>query len=268
MNQPAPYIHPDAQIHPSAVIAPFAFIEGDVVIGEGCWIGPHACIMNGARLGKNIRVFPGAVVSGIPQDLKFDGEVTTTEIGDGTTIRECVTISRGTKDKFKTVIGENCLIMAYVHVAHDCTIGNHVILGNSVQVAGHVTIEDWAIISGASAIHQFVQIGAHSMVAGGSLVRKDVPPYIKAAREPLAYAGINTIGLRRRGYSHEQIDSIHNCFRLLYQKGLPVSKALEQIEAEIPDSDEKTLLTTFLKRSNRGVIKGFETEMKDTEFGF
>jgi UDP-N-acetylglucosamine acyltransferase len=266
MNQPIPYIHPDAQVHPGAKIEPFAFIEGNVVIGDGCWIGPHACIMDGARLGKNIKVFPGAVVSGIPQDLKFDGEVTTTEIGDNTTIRECVTISRGTKDKFKTVIGENTLIMAYVHVAHDCVIGNHVILGNTVQVAGHVVIDDWAIVSGASAIHQFVSVGAHSMISGGSLVRKDVPPFIKAAREPLSYAGINSIGLRRRGYTNEQIDEIHNMFRILYQQGLPFSKAVEQIESEIPESEAKTEVIDFLKKSTRGIIKGFDIEIKDSDF--
>jgi UDP-N-acetylglucosamine acyltransferase len=199
MNQPLAYIHPQANIAPNVVIEPFAAIHKNVIIGEGSWIGSHVTIMEGARIGKNCKIFPGAVISAIPQDLKFAGEETTAVIGDNTVIRECVTISRGTKDKFTTIVGSNCLLMAYVHVAHDCVVGNHVILGNSTQLAGHIIVDDWAIISGTSAVHQFVKIGAHTIISGGSLVRKDVPPYTKAAREPLSYCGINSIGLRRRG---------------------------------------------------------------------
>ena len=206
---PQANVHPDAQIGNNVTIEPFATVQKDVIIGDDCWIGPNAMIWDGSRLGKNVKVFPGASVSSIPQDLKFAGEKTQTVIGDNSVIREAVTISRGTTDKFQTVIGKNCLLMAYVHVAHDCIVGNNCILVNTVQVAGHVTIDDWAIIGGASALHQFVKVGAHVMLSGGSLVRKDVPPFTKAAREPLTYAGINTVGLRRRGicFGKDQRDS-------------------------------------------------------------
>ena len=201
MNQPLAYVHPQAEIADSVVIEPFAFISKNVVIGEGSWIGPNVNIMPGTRIGKNCKVFPGAVIGAIPQDLKYRGENTAAVIGDGTTIRECVTVNRGTSYAQKTVIGSNCLLMAYSHVAHDCQIGNNVILANSVNLAGHVEIEDWAILEGMVAVQQFIRIGAHAFIAGGSLVRKDVPPFVKAAREPLAYAGVNSIGLRRRGFS-------------------------------------------------------------------
>jgi len=197
MNQPLSYIHPEAKIAQNVVIEPFTTIYKNVEIGEGTWIGPNVTIMEGARIGKNCKIFPSAVISSIPQDLKFEGEDTLTIIGDNTVIRECVTISRGTKDKFKTVVGNNCLLMAYVHIAHDCVVGNNCIIANAVQVAGHVHIDDYAIISGTSAIHQFCRIGSHVMISGGSLVRKDVPPFTKAGREPLSYCGINSIGLRR-----------------------------------------------------------------------
>jgi len=263
MISPQAYIHPDAKIHASATVEPFAFIEADVVIGENCWIGPHACIHNGSRLGKNVKVFPGAAVSGIPQDLKFDGEVTTTEIGDNTVIREYVTISRGTKDRFVTKIGSNCLIMAYVHIAHDCLIGDHCILVNSVQVGGHVIIDDWAIISGNSAIHQFVKIGAHVMITGGSLVRKDVPPFIKAAREPLSYAGINSVGLRRRGFTNEQINGLQDLYRIIYQRGLSYAKALEVAEVELSPSVERDEVINFIRNSQRGIMKGYDANTSD-----
>lgn len=263
MSHPLAYIHPEAQIHPSAVIEPFAYIEKDVVIGEGSWIGPHACIHNGARIGKNVRIFPGAAVSALPQDLKFDGEVTTAEIGDNTVIREYVTVSRGTKDKYTTRIGSNCLVMAYVHVAHDCIIGNHCILVNNVQVAGHVQIDDWAIIGGSSAIHQFVKVGTHVMIAGGSLVRKDVPPFVKAAREPLSFAGINSIGLRRRGFQNEQISDIQEIYRIIYQRGLSYNKALDVAELELKPSAERDEIINFIRKSERGIMKGFDSDMKD-----
>ncbi|MEY2894802.1 MAG: Acyl-[acyl-carrier-protein]--UDP-N-acetylglucosamine O-acyltransferase, partial [Bacteroidota bacterium] len=198
MSQPLSVIHPSAKIAANVSIDPFSVIHEDVEIGEGTWVGSNVTIFPGARIGKNVRIFPGAVISAVPQDLKFGGEITTAEIGDNTTIRECVTINRGTSDKQKTVIGKNCLIMAYVHVAHDCIVGDNCILANAVQMAGHVTVGDFAIIGGSSAIHQFASIGRHVMISGGSLVRKDVPPFTKAGREPLSYAGINSVGLRRR----------------------------------------------------------------------
>lgn len=254
---PLANVHPDAKIGNNVVIEPFATVQQDAVIGDGCWIGPTAVICDGSRLGTHVKVFPGASVSAIPQDLKFAGEKTETHIGDNTVIRECVTISRGTTDKYKTVIGKNCLLMAYVHVAHDCTVGNNCILANAVQVAGHVTIQDWAIIGGASALHQFVQVGAHVMVSGGSLVRKDIPPFTKAAREPLTYAGINTIGLRRRGFSAEKISEIQEIYRYIFLKGINNSKAVEVVELEVPGSTERDYIIDFIKNSERGIMKGY-----------
>src|SRR5690606_6358309 len=204
MIQPLAYIHPQAKIAGNVVIEPFVTIHKDVVIEEGTWIGSNATIMDGARIGKNCRIFPGAVISGIPQDLKFEGEETTTEIGDNTTIRECVTINRGTKDRWKTVIGKNCLIQAYSHIAHDCLVGDNCIFSNSSTLAGHIQVGDYVVLAGMVAVHQFVHIGSHAFVAGGSLVRKDVPPFVKAAREPLAYVGINSVGLRRRGFTRSE----------------------------------------------------------------
>ncbi len=256
-HQPLANIHPEAKIGNNVTIEPFATLQRNVVIDDGCWIGPNAVIWEGSRLGKNVKVYPGASVSSIPQDLKFAGEQTETHIGDNTVIREYVTISRGTTDKLKTVIGKNCLLMAYVHVAHDCLIGNNCILVNSVQVAGHVTIDDWAIIGGASALHQFVKVGAHVMVSGGSLVRKDVPPYTKAAREPLAYAGINSVGLRRRGFSTEKISEIQEIYRYVFLKGLNNLKALDVIKNSVPESEERDYIINFIKSSERGIMKGY-----------
>lgn len=254
---PLANVHPDAKIGNNVVIEPFATVQADVVIDDNSWIGGGAIVWDGARLGKNVKIFPGASVSSIPQDLKFAGEKTETHIGDNTVIREYVTISRGTTDKMKTVIGKNCLLMAYVHVAHDCMIGNNCILVNTVQVAGHVTIEDWAIIGGASALHQFVKVGAHVMLSGGSLVRKDVPPYTKAAREPLSYAGINTVGLRRRGFTSEKINEIQEIYRYVFMKGLNNTKALELVESSIPQSEERDYIVNFIKTSERGIMKGY-----------
>ncbi len=264
-NYPLASVHPDAKIGINVVIEPFATIKGDVVIGDGSWIGPNAIIWEGSRLGKNVKVYPGASISSVPQDLKFAGEKTETFIGDNTVIREYVTISRGTNDKFKTVIGSNCLLMAYVHVAHDCLIGNNCILVNTVQVAGHVQVDDWAIIGGASALHQFVKVGAHVMISGGSLVRKDIPPYTKAAREPLTYAGINTIGLRRRGFSSEKISEIQEIYRYIFLKGLNNSKALDLVEQELPASEERSYIVNFIRSSERGIMKGFSTSSTSVE---
>lgn len=256
MNNPLAYIHPDAKIGKGVVIEPFTYIAGDVEIGDNTWIASNVNIMDGARIGKNCKIFPGAVLSAIPQDLKFAGEATTTDIGDNTTIRECVTINRGTKDKFTTKVGSNCLLMAYVHVAHDCTLGDNIVLANCVNLAGHVTIEDWAILEGLAAVQQFVTIGAHSFISGGSLVRKNVPPFVKAAREPLTYMGINSVGLRRRGYTNEQILQIEDIYRTVYVKGLNVSNALSVVEMEAPASNEKEQILNFIRKSTNGIIRG------------
>ncbi|MCU0428735.1 MAG: acyl-ACP--UDP-N-acetylglucosamine O-acyltransferase [Cytophagaceae bacterium] len=257
MNQPLAYIHPQAKIAPNVVIEPFTTIHKNVEIDEGTWVGSNVTIMEGARIGKNVKIFPGAVISAVPQDLKFEGEDTTAVIGDNTVIRECVTINRGTKDKFTTQIGKNCLIMAYVHVAHDCVIGNNCIIANASQIAGHVTIDDWVILGGTSAVHQFVRIGSHAMISGGSLVRKDIPPFTKAAREPLSYCGINSIGLRRRGFTNEQINEIQDIYRTIYLKGLNHSQALNRLEVEFKPSKEKDEIVNFIQNSDRGIMKGF-----------
>lgn len=260
MISPLAYIHPGARLADDAVIEPFAVIHDDVEIGSGTWIGSNAVIASGARIGKNCKIHSGSVVSGVPQDLKFAGEVTTTEIGDNTVIREFVTISRGTSHSLKTSIGSGCLIMAYVHIAHDCAIGDRVILVNGVQLAGHVTVEDFAIVGGASAVHQFVRIGAHVMIAGGSLVRKDVPPYVTAAREPLCYAGINSIGLRRRGFSNEKINEIQEVYRRIYLQGNNNSKALDRIMIELPSTKERDEIVNFIRNSDRGIMKGYNSK--------
>ena len=264
MNQPLAYVHPQAKIANNVVIEPFVNIEKNVVIEEGTWIGSNVTIMEGARIGKNCRIFPGAVISAIPQDLKYEGEDTLVKIGDNTIIREFVTLNRGTKANYETVVGKNCLIMAYVHVAHDCIIGDNVIMGNAVNLAGHITVEDWAIVSGMSAVHQFVNIGAHSMTSGGSLVRKDVPPFTKAGREPISFVGINSIGLRRRGFSNEQIDHIQSIYRILYLKGYNVSQAINYIEANVPATTERDEILSFISRSKRGIMRGF-TRAKDKD---
>ncbi len=257
---PLANVHPDAKIGNNVIIEPFATVQQDVEIGDGTWIGPNAVIMDGARIGKDCKIFPGSVISGIPQDLKFKGEKTTTEIGDRTTIRECVTINRGTIDKFKTVVGTDCLIMAYAHLGHDCIVGNYCILGNTVQLAGHVVIDDYAIFGGACAVQQFSRIGAHAYVGGGSLVRKDIPPYTKAAREPISYAGVNTVGLRRRGFTSEKINEIQEIYRHVFMKGLNTTKAIELIESSMAPSDERDHIIDFIRTSERGIMKGYGSE--------
>lgn len=257
MKQPLAYVHPDAKVADNVVIEPFVSIDHDVEIGEGTRIGSSVTILPGTRIGKNCNIFPGAVIGAVPQDLKFKGEYSTVEIGDNNTIREYVTINRGTSARGKTKVGNNCLIMAYVHVAHDCIVGNNVILVNSTQLAGEVTVDDWAIIGGMSAIHQFVRVGSHVMISGGSLVRKDVPPYIKAGREPLSYVGINSIGLRRRQFNNEKIREVQDIYRYIYQKGLNTAQAVELIEAEMPATQERDEILLFVKDSKRGVIRGY-----------
>lgn len=265
MTHPFTYIDPNAKIAPNVKIDPFTVIHQDVQIGEGTWVGSNVTIMEGTRIGKNCRIFPGAVIGAIPQDLKFAGERTTVHIGDNTTIREFVTINRGTEDRGKTVVGSNCLIMAYSHLAHDCQLGNNVILSNSVQVAGHVTVGDFVVIGGVSAVHQFVHIGQHSFIAGGSLVSKDVPPYIKAVRNPLSYGGVNSVGLKRRGFQLNQINHILDIYRIIYNKGFNTSQALEFIEEEISATDERDEIVTFVRESTRGIIKRFVKGANDDE---
>lgn len=257
MNQPLAYVHPQAKIARNVVIEPFVTIHNNVEIGEGTWIGSNVTIMEGARIGKNCKIFPGAVISAIPQDLKYDGEETTVEIGNNTTIREFVTINRGTKANYKTSIGDNCLLMAYVHIAHDCIVGNNCILANAATLAGHITIQDYAIIGGLSAVHQFVNIGPHVMISGGSLVRKDVPPFTKAARDPLSFVGINSIGLRRRGFTSEKINEIQEIYRIIYLRKLNVSRAVAVIETEMPATPERDEILSFITGSSRGIMKGY-----------
>lgn len=257
MNQPLSYVHPQAKIADNVVIEPFVTIYKNVEIGAGTWIGPNVTIMENARIGKNCRIFPGAVVSAIPQDLKYKGESTEVVIGDNVTIRECVTINRGTKYAYKTTVGDNALIMGYCHVAHDCQIGKHTILANNVTLAGHIKIQDHVVVGGMSAVHQFVNIGAHAFIGGGSLIRKDVPPYVKAAREPLSYVGINSVGMRRRGFTNEQIHQIQDIYRILFVRGYNTSRALAIIEADIPVSEHRDEIITFIRDSERGIMKSF-----------
>ena len=257
MYQPLSYIHPGAKIAKNVVVEPFTSIDKDVVIGEGTWIGSNVTIMSGARIGKNVSIFPGSVISAVPQDLKFKGEDTTAVIGDNTTIRECVTINRGTSDRNKTKIGKNCLIMAYSHVAHDCFIGDNCIFSNNSTLAGHVTVGDHVILAGMVAVHQFCSIGKHAFVAGGSLVRKDIPPYVKAAREPISYVGINSVGLRRRGFDSSVIMQIQSIYRTLYQKKYNNTQAVSIMEAEMEATKERDEIIQFIKNSQRGIMKGY-----------
>jgi|TARA_B110000881_G_scaffold30263_1_gene22729 UDP-N-acetylglucosamine acyltransferase len=257
MYQPLSHIHPNASIAKNVVIEPFTSIENNVVIGQGTWIGSNVTIMTGARIGKNCSIFPGSVISAVPQDLKFDGEDTTAVIGDNTIIRECVTINRGTTDRNKTVIGKNCLIMAYCHIAHDCIVGDNSIFSNNSTLAGHVTVGSHVILAGMVAVHQFCAIGNHAFVAGGSLVRKDIPPFVKAAREPISYVGINSVGLRRRGFDSKVIMQIQAIYRTLYQKKYNNTQAVNIMEAEMEATKERDEIILFIKNSQRGIMKGY-----------
>lgn len=254
------YVHPEAKIGENVTIEPFATVYKDVSIGDGTWIGSHATVMDGARLGKNCKVFPGAVIAAIPQDLKFAGEYTTVEIGDNVTLRECVTVNRGTNAKGKTVVGNNCLLMAYSHVAHDCILHNYIIIGNGTQLAGEIEIGDHAILSAHVLAHQFTRIGEHVMISGGSHILKDVPPFVKAAREPLGYVGINVVGLRRRGFSADKIQEIQTMYRHLYLSTMNRKDALKHIEDTMPQTPERDLVVNFVKESKRGVMKGYTSE--------
>ena len=256
MISPLAYVHPDAKVDPTAIIGPFAYIEDNVEIGAGTEVMANARVLHGARIGKNCKIFPSAVVGAIPQDLKFQGEETLAIIGDNTTIRECATIHRGTASKGKTVVGNHCLIMAYSHVAHDCLLHDHIIMSNAVQLAGEVVVEDYAIIGGGTLVHQFSHIGAHVMIQGGSRVNKDIPPYIIAAREPIQYCGINSIGLNRRGFTREQINTVQDVYRFVYSPLYNTTQALQHAEEELPQSAERDLILDFIKQSPRGIVKG------------
>ncbi len=249
-------ISADSTIGENVFIGPFTTIHEDVVIGEGTKIHSNVSIYPGTRIGKNCEIFPGAVIGVIPQDLKFDGEYTTVEIGDNTTIRECVTIHRGTKDRMTTKIGSNCLLMTYVHVAHDCLIGNNVILASYVGLSGHVTIDDYAILEGTVVAQQFVHVGAHAFIGGASLIRKDVPPYIKAAREPLTFAGVNSVGIRRRGFSDDQVREIEDIYRILYVQNNNVSKGKVAVLDTLPESTLRSQILDFIDASDKGIIRG------------
>ncbi|MEN9400080.1 MAG: hypothetical protein RL632_1181, partial [Bacteroidota bacterium] len=250
------YVSEEAKIGENVTIEPFSTIYEDVVIGDRTKIHPNVTLYPGTRIGTDCEIFPGAVIGVIPQDLKFDGEYTTVEIGNHTRIRECVTIHRGTKDKWKTSIGDNCLLMTYVHVAHDCQIGNNVILASYTGLSGHVQIDDFAILEGKVAAQQFAHIGAHAFIGGASLIRKDVPPFIKAAREPLTFAGVNSVGLRRRGYSDAQVREIEDIYRILYVQNNNITKGLDAVREQMPDSPLRQMIIDFVETSDKGIIRG------------
>ncbi len=257
MHRSLSYIDPQAKLAKNVVVEPFVTIEKNVEIGSGTWIGSNVTIMEGARIGENCEIFPGAVISAIPQDLKFEGEESLAIIGDNTIIRECATINRATKATGKTIVGKNCLIMAYAHIAHDCVIGNNAIVVNNVAMGGHVEIGEHAIIGGLTAIHQFIKIGKHCMVSGGSLVRKDIPPYVKAGREPLSFIGINSIGLRRKKFSESEITEIQDIYRILYQKGNNNTQAINKIEIDFKISEIRDEIISFVRGSGRGIMRGY-----------
>lgn len=268
MISPLAHIHPNAKLGNNVIVDPFAVISDNVTIGDNTHIMSNAFIDRGTTIGKSCTIFQGAVIGAIPQDLKFVGEETTVEIGDFTTLRECVTVNRGTKDKWKTVIGSHCLLMAYAHVAHDCILGDHVILANSVQLAGHVTVDDYAILGGLSGAHQFTRIGAHTYVAGHSVIRKDIPPYVKAAREPLSYMGINIVGLQRCKIPKETITQISDIYHILFVERHTTSAALALIEKNYNSSPVKEEILTFINTSQAGIIKRHSKIGNDDDFSF
>lgn len=248
-------VNPDSKIGKDVSIGPFSCIYENVEIGDNCQIANNVTIMPGARIGNNVKIFPGAVIGAVPQDLKFRGEDTLAVVGDNTTIRECVTINRGTASKGKTVVGNNCLLMAYTHVAHDCKIGNNVIVSNAVQFGGEVVVDDFAVIGGGSLIHQFCHLGQYIMLQGGALVNKDIPPYVKAAREPISFVGLNAIGLHRNGFSREDIQTITDIYRILYMSDLNVTNAVKLILDTLPESSYRNDIVAFVENSERGIIR-------------
>lgn len=248
-------VDPSARIGNNVDIGPYSCIYDNVEIGDNVRIYNNVSIFPGARIGDNVTIFPGAVVAGIPQDLKFRGEDTTAVIGNGTTLRECVTVNRGTASKGITQVGDNCLIMAYTHVAHDCLIGNNVIISNATQLAGEVQVDDFAVIGGGSLVHQFCHLGRHIMLQGGALVNKDIPPYVKAAREPISYVGLNTIGMHRRGIDAETIQMISDIYRIIYLSDLNVTNAIKLVYETIPQTQIRDEILHFIEHSQRGIIR-------------
>ncbi|MBQ4287264.1 MAG: acyl-ACP--UDP-N-acetylglucosamine O-acyltransferase [Bacteroidales bacterium] len=259
MNNISPLatVSPAAKLGDNIEIGPYAFIDADVEIGDGCRILPHAVIFQYVRMGRNCTVFPGAVVGAIPQDLKYDGEVSYVEIGDNVTIRECATINRGTKASGKgvTKVGDNTLIMSYVHIAHDCTVGNHCILVSYVGIAGETVVEDWAILGGGAKAHQFSHIGAHAMVGGASKINKDIPPFVLAGRDPICYCGINLVGLKRRGFDSSVIREIKDIYDTIYFQGYNITDGCSKVEAGFPQTPERDQILSFIKNSRRGIIR-------------
>ncbi len=256
MNQHLAYIHPNARIAEDVKIEPFAWIGEDVEISSGTWIGPNVTIMDGARIGKNCKIFPGAVISAIPQDLKYKGEVTYCYIGDNTTIRESATVNKGTAALGKTVVGKDCLLMAFTHVAHDCILGDHVIMANAATLAGHITVDDWAIFGGLAAVSQFSRIGAHVMICGGALVNKDIPPFVKTGPGyPVCYAGVNSVGLMRRGFSRNRINAIQDVYRVIYSVGMNVSQSVQYIRENFPQTEDTEFILNFIESSKIGIMK-------------
>lgn len=256
MIHPTAFVHPEARLGNNVSVGPLAVVERDVIIGDNTWVGPHATVMEATRIGSNCRIFPTAVIGAISQDLKYNGEYTTVEIGNNTTLREGVTVHRGTTDRMKTSLGNNCLIMCYAHIAHDCIIGNHVIIANGTGVSGHVVIEDHAIIEGMCGVQQFVHVGAHSFVGGGSMIRKDVPPYVRAARDPLSFIGTNIIGMKRRGFNESHIQEIEAMYKVLFVLSKNLSLGVDRVKAEFKDSPARNEILEFIAQSQNGVIKG------------
>jgi len=253
---PLAYVEEGAQIGENVKIGPFACIYNDTVIGDGTVIENNVTVYPGARIGKNVHIFPGACIATTPQDLKFKGEYTTVEIGDGTQLHECVTVHRATASKQVTKIGKNCLIMAYCHVAHDCNVGDNVIMSNCVQMAGEVVVDPFAVIGGGTLIHQFTHIGSYSMIQGGTGLTKDVPPYTMVGRSPAKYMGLNSVGLRRRGFTSEQVLSIQEIYRTIFMSGLNTTHACEKVEQDFPASAERDYILQFIKSSDRGIVPG------------
>ena len=251
-------IHPNAKIGKDVTIGNFTTICDDVVIGDGTIIEPNVVIYPGARIGKNCHIFPGSVISAIPQDLKFSGEYTTCEIGDNNVIRECCTINRGTAASGRTVIGNDNLLMAYVHVAHDCVVGNRCVFANNATLAGHIIVGDYVILGGKTACLQFIHIGSHVITAGGSLVDKDIPPFVKAARYPISYAGVNSLGLQRRGFSQEVINNISDIYRYIFLKGMNIAQAIEEVKERYGNTDEGKQVLSFIGNANTGIMKGYQ----------
>ncbi len=251
---PTAIVNPDAKVGDNLIVGPYAIIEADVEIGDDCEIGPHAVLYSGARLGNRVKISQGASVSNLPQDLKFSGEPTQFYIGDDSVIREFATLHRGTKETGKSQIGKNCLIMAYAHIPHDCVLGNNCIVANAVQIAGHTHFGDWVIIGGGTVIHQFCIVGEHAMIGGGLRVIQDVPPYILISGEPVKYAGLNVVGLRRRGFKAEDIQIIKEAYGILYGKSYNVSQAVKIIEEKFGTNDYVKSMLNFLSKSKRGIV--------------